>query len=203
MSYANALQTIAAGSRHRGSGAWSDRRDGVSYIVERQEYRPITTVGWELLKSMTQTPGGAKSEMARINDDMEAFDKEIHDAVVLAPGYPHSDPRPPLEQFYASVWSPFMQNWMAWYDGHSGWWSNFWWNYTPDAEEYLRQLNELREKARALGMQVHTPEPYTPPKSPLQPAFDFLAFLKTLLWVAVGIGGAVVLILAFKGKKPF
>ena len=112
--------------------------------------------------SILQTPGAVVSELDQINDDILALDHELHGKIADAPGYPHS-PRTDAEGFYGLIWSPFIQDWQAWYAKNNGWWSNLWWNHAPEAEERREQLITLRERAKQLGIQILSPEPAEPP----------------------------------------
>lgn len=175
-----------------------NRSHAIALIANRSTPTPALYVGTSIIKSMYQTPGGIQSEMALINSDMLAFDKEIAEYVAKQPGFPHNTTETEkdaseLEKFYASVWSPFIQGWMAWYSANNGWWSNLWWNHADDAEKFQAQLIELRAKAKELGMNVLTPEPVkaTDPAGSLLD--EILTILKTFLYVGIAVGGFVVI----------
>lgn len=142
--------------------------------------------------SVLQTPGAVQSELDQINDDVLAFGKELNDKITTLPGYPHADPRPPQEQFFASVWSPFVQDWQGWYQKHNGWLGNLMWNHAPEAEEYRKQLIALRDKARGVGIDVQSPEPAAPPKGLVdsvgEAAWGVLKIILIAAISAIGLG---------------
>ena len=138
--------------------------------------------------SILQTPGGIQSEMALIDADMQNFGKELADYVTGQPGYPHDAPRPAIEEFLGSVWSPFYQNWEAWYKANSGWFQNFWWNHAPDAEKFREQLVFLRGKARELGVPIYSAEPSAPDVGPIEKLLGALwGLVRTVVYAGIAI----------------
>lgn len=183
MSYASAVDLIAM-SRGR-------TRTGIQIITDRVVQRQIDRIGNVFL----ETPGDARSIIEMVDGDITAFGKELHDEVVNSPGYPHSDPRPPLEAFFGSVWSPFVQNWEAWKAKNDGWWTNFWAPQSHEAEQYREQLITLREEASKLGMVIASPEPGKPPPGLVESVTGGVAsLLKSLIWVGVSVLGFILLL---------
>lgn len=162
--------------------------------IKRREYAPDSIVG----ASWFQTPGGIQSEMSKINGDMMVFSKEITEAVMDV-GYPTNiDPKyADLVKFYRGVWTPFIQEWQAWYANHDGWWTNFWWNNAPHAEEFQKQLIQIREKARTLGMNVGSPTPQLP-RSPIEDTVEKVVgaiwgLVKVIIYAGIFVGGFVLI----------
>lgn len=148
--------------------------------------------GFVVGASVFQTPGGVQAELEQINSDMLMFSREITDDVERR-GYPQKQDA--VTEFFSSVWSPFIQEWQAWYAKHSGWWGNLWWNHAPQGEQFLAQLVQLREQAKALGMGVASPDPKQPARGLLDPLTDplekFLAWLFGVVKIIV-YGGLIV-----------
>lgn len=110
--------------------------------------------------SIWQTPGGVQSELNQINDDINVFGHEITEFVTSLPGFPRVEPRwSPVQVWYGGVFSPWWQNWGAFYADNKGWWDNLWWNHAPEAEQFAKQLVEMRDVARRLGVGVLSPTP--------------------------------------------
>ena len=162
--------------------------------------------------SIWQTPGGIQAELNQINDAFIAFSHEIFERVTNAPGYPN--PTDATERgimiLHDRVWSPLIRAWQAFYADNKGWTDNFWWNHAPEAESYLRQLVEVRESAKRLGMNVQSPTPPNPGRSilfdPEKNVFDesyrgakrvvedTFDLAKVALYAALGVGGLAVVI---------
>lgn len=162
--------------------------------------------------SIWQTPGGVQAELNQINDAFLAFSHEIFERVTGSPGYP--SPADPIDRgimiLHDSVWSPLIRAWQAFYADNKGWTDNLWWNHGPEAESYLRQLIEVRESAKRLGMSVRTPTPpqpgrsilFDPEKNVLDEGYkgakrvveDTFDLAKIALYAALGVGGIAVAI---------
>ena len=160
-----------------------------------------------------QTPGGVVSELSRINDDFNAFGTDIRE-FVTAHGYPlHMDPKAqPIADLYMRAWLPLWASWQSFYKENKGWTDNFWWNHAPEGEQLLDQLNDVRAKARTLGMVVLSADPSKFSKSVLldpghnlvddaaeaakKATADLFLIVKIALIAALGLAGVVLVIAA-------
>lgn len=121
---------------------------------------------WDDLKAGVLGIGPLKAE---IDAELEAAKAQrARIAKAEAEPAPTTDPKQlALNNFYLSVWLPFLVNWQVFYEENKSWGANVWWNHAPEAEQFLDQLKELRSTAKKLGMHVLSPEPHSFGKSKL------------------------------------
>lgn len=106
---------------------------------------------------------------AALNEALAIGDAHRVEAITKStlPATPTDPKHMNLAAFYTTVWIPFVTNWRKFYDENKSWGANLWWNHAPEAEQYLDQLNEIRAKARKMGLAVNSPEPHKFGKSKL------------------------------------
>lgn len=170
--------------------------------------------------SMWQTPGAQSREMAQINADVGAFSAEltaaahahgydVHDpmafggeasaanAVAIAHDATLPIPNVPIVKFFASVWKPWVGQWLAFYNENKegAWWSN----PAAEAEGFAHQLTQMRGQAEGLGLHLTSPAPEKFSTSLLDPHHDVVDAVRDKaddLWKAgkwIIIGGGVLI----------
>lgn len=205
------LQRVAYATRAGASGTDARRRQVATTSVDPPAWTgPVD----QALSgaSVWQTPGGVQSEIDRINSDFLVFSHEITEVVTNLPGWPSAIPadKKPLSDLFDRVWSPLIQEWQAFYAKNAGWWDNLWWNHAPEAEQFSKQLAEVRAQAERLGMHVLSPQPTKfGPSVLLDPEHNLIddaakkardaadaavGALKVALYAAVGVGATVLLV---------
>ncbi len=129
----------------------------------------------------------AQEKLDRANADLQA---QIHAAQPI--------PTAPIARMYASIWLPWLKQWNDFYsDYHEGSW---WTNHAPEAEQFHKQLINMRKIAKGLGMKIMSPDPIQFSSSVLDPSEGLLDKLgdvlsqigtagKYALYAALGLGG--------------
>lgn len=118
-----------------------------------------------------QAPGTILSIYRRLDTDIKSFGKELADLLEKHGYYTNPAAAAPalvgLHQLFADAYSPLEQNWERFFASHGdSWFGALWWDHTKEADQYRKQLVDLRASAAplvaAMGDQILTPAPAVP-----------------------------------------
>lgn len=182
-----AIQSIAHGEQSTPLHRTMDKKT-IAIATIRTWSSPRSILTSLVSGSTFQSPGDINAELDLIHQNIVAFGTDFTNQVTSQAGYPHAEPRPPLEELYANTWGPFYRDWEAFYTDKRGSWSLWWWNPTGRAEAMLDQYTRIRAKAEELGLHTNVPDPPKPPPGALESFWSVIwNMVKAVLWIGLGI----------------
>lgn len=165
-------------------------------VVISPYQRAVSVSGFEVWKGV-KTPGAIRNEVERINAQILATSSDIHAELERKGAFPPDlNNRPedvlPLVGFFERTWTPFIQGWQAFNATHgagTGWTANVWGGYWDAAQDWLLHLQQIREKAKAVGFDLESSmDIVEPTKSDLSNlGGETWSMFKTAYWVAVAV----------------
>ena len=130
-----------------------------------------------------RTPGQIRDEVRRIDGEVKATGADLADLLVASPS------NDAIKAFFDSVWQPFLFAWGPFAAEHEDWSSNLWGSTWDQAQDFQRQLVDIRGKAKGLGFELKSADPVVAPRSGIEEAIAAIWGLATTV-VYVGLAGA-------------
>lgn len=174
---------------------------GKGNSLYRRGANHVGGIGTTLLTSVggpwVSTPGLVADEIAKLNDDVKATDREIYHWLDERGAFPSEttpDDLKVAEGFYEGTWSEYLRSWEDFMTDKSAWYNRLWgYNYGA-VQDWRKKLLDLRAAWKNnIGVEFVGPEPAQPKDT----EWGIISLIKNLAIGAVIVIGGFLLVWIF------